>query len=166
MHQNHRGYSMPVWTSENCFKSLSSTCSESHPETYNSNILLRDSFTVSNANRTPKQSQYQIGKAFVYTHPMLGDAAGTKGTRCVLLLPHCRSWGSGRWMSTCTAKTRHNPPTIQKYIPNNVQRNDPSSSKGGVMGGSLDWFLLSVCSELLLDVGNEHGRTACSRGLK
>jgi hypothetical protein len=25
--------------------------------------------------------------------------------------------------------------------------------------------LLSVCSELLLDVGDEHGRTACSRGL-
>jgi hypothetical protein len=30
-----------------------------------------------------KQSQYQIGKA-LSTHPMIGNAAGTKGTRCVL----------------------------------------------------------------------------------
>jgi hypothetical protein len=89
-----------------------------------------------------------------------------KGTRCFSLLPHRRSWGSGRWMCTCTTNSRHNPPTIQRYIPNNVQRNDSSSSEDGVMGGSLDWFLLSVCSELLLNVGNEHGRKACSRGLK
>jgi hypothetical protein len=34
--------------------------------------------------------------------------------------------------------SRHNPPTIQRYIPNNVQRNDSSSSEDGVMGGSLD----------------------------
>jgi hypothetical protein len=60
-------------------------------------------------------------------------------------------------MCTCIAISRHNPPTIQRYIPNNVQRNDSSSSEDGVMGGSLDWFLLLVYSELLLDVGNEDG---------
>jgi hypothetical protein len=78
-----------------------------------------------------------------------------KGTRHFSLLPHRSSWGSGRWMCTCTANSRHNPPTIQNYIPNNVQRNDSSSSEDGVMGGSLDWFLLSVCSELLRDVGDD-----------
>jgi hypothetical protein len=46
---------------------------------------------------------------------------------------------------------------IQRYIPNNVQRKDSSSYEDGVMGGSLDGFLLSVYSELLLDVGNEDG---------
>jgi hypothetical protein len=30
------------------------------------------------------------------------------------------------------------------------------------MGGSLAGILLSVYSELLLDVGDEHGRTVCS----
>jgi hypothetical protein len=58
-------------------------------------------------------------------------------------------------MCTCIANSRHNPPTIQRYIPNNVQQKDSSSSEDGVMGVSLDWFLLSVHSELLLDVGNE-----------
>jgi hypothetical protein len=60
-------------------------------------------------------------------------------------------------MCACTANSRHNPPTIQRYIPNSVQRNDLSSSEDGVVGGSLDCFLLSVYSELLLDVGNEDG---------
>jgi hypothetical protein len=60
-------------------------------------------------------------------------------------------------MCTCTANSRHNPPTIQRYIPNNVQQNDSSSSEDGVMGGRLDGSLLSVYSELLLDVGNEDG---------
>jgi hypothetical protein len=41
-------------------------------------------------------------------------------------------------MCTGTANSRHNPPTIQRYIPNNVQRNDSSSSDDGVIGGSLD----------------------------
>jgi hypothetical protein len=89
--------------------------------------------------------------------PWSGMQMEQKGTRCVLLLPHRRSWGSGRWMCTCTANSRHNPPTIQRYIPNNVQRKDSSSSEDGVMGGNLGWFLLSVYFELLLDVGNEHG---------
>jgi hypothetical protein len=87
--------------------------------------------------------------------PWLGNADGTKGTRCFSLLPHHRSWGSGRWMCTGTANSRHNPPTIQRYIPNNVQRHDSISSEDGVMGGSLDWFLLSVYFELLFDVGDD-----------
>jgi hypothetical protein len=78
------------------------------------------------------------------------------------LLPHRRSWGSGRWMCTCTANSRQNPPTIQRYIPINVQRNDSSSSEDGVMGGSLAWILFSVYSELHLDIGDEDRRTACS----
>jgi hypothetical protein len=60
-------------------------------------------------------------------------------------------------MCTCTAKSRHNPPTIQRYIPNNVQRNDSSSSEDGVRVAAWIEFLLSVYSELLLDVGNEDG---------
>jgi hypothetical protein len=85
-----------------------------------------------------------------------------KGIRYVPLLPHRRSWGSGRWMCTCTANSRHNPPAIQRYIPNNVQRHDSNSSEDRVMGGSLAWVLLPAYSELLLDVGDEDGGTACS----
>jgi hypothetical protein len=117
---------------------------------------LRDLFTVSDANRTFKS--YNLNSAKPSPHiSWLRNAYGTKGTRCFSLLPHRRSWGSGRWMCTCTAKSRHNPRTIQSYIPNIVQRNDSSSSQDEVMDGSLDWFLLSVYSELLLDVGNEDG---------
>jgi hypothetical protein len=65
-------------------------------------------------------------------------------------------------MYTCTANSKHILPTIHRYIPINVQRNDSSSCEDGVMGGSLAWVLLSVYSELLLNVGGEDGRTACS----
>jgi hypothetical protein len=117
---------------------------------------LRDLFTVSDANRTSKSHNIKLVKLWLHT-PWSGMQLEQKGTRCVLLLPHRHSWGSGRWMCTCIANSRHNPPTIQRYIPNNVQRNDSSSSEDGVMGGNLDWFLLSVCPELLLDFGNEDG---------
>jgi hypothetical protein len=65
-------------------------------------------------------------------------------------------------MCTCTDNNKQIPPTIQRYIPIIVQRNDSSSSEDGVMGGSLAWILLSVYSELLLDVRDEDGGTTCS----
>jgi hypothetical protein len=34
-------------------------------------------------------------------------------------------------MCTCTANSGHIPPTIQRYIPINVQRNDSISSEDG-----------------------------------
>jgi hypothetical protein len=105
--------------------------------------------------------KYQFCKA-PFTRPTVKNLDGTKGTRCAPLLPHCRSWGSGRWMCTCTANSGHNPPTIQRYIPINVQQNDSNSSEDGVMGGSLAWVLLSDYSELLLNSGDEDRRTACS----
>jgi hypothetical protein len=50
------------------------------------------------------------------------------------LLPHRRSWGSGRSMCTWTANSIQIPPAIQRYIPINVQRNDSNSSEDWVMG--------------------------------
>jgi hypothetical protein len=79
--------------------------------------------------------------------PWSGMQLEQKGTRCVLLLPHRCSWGSGRWMCTCTTNSRHNPPTIQRYIPNNVQRNDSSSSEdGGMVAAWIDFCFQSALS--------------------
>jgi hypothetical protein len=122
---------------------------------------LRDSFTVSDANRTLTVASIKSVKLCLHV-PISGIQMEQKGTRCFSLLPHRRSWGSGRWMCTCTANGRHIPPTIQRYIPINGQRKDSNSSEDGVMGGSLAWVLLPVYSEFLFDVGDKDGRTARS----
>jgi hypothetical protein len=109
----------------------------------------------------PNSHKYQLGRA-LSTHPLIRNSDGTKGTRCFSLLPHRRSWGSGRWMCTCTANSRHNPPTIQRYIPINIQRNDSSSSIDRVwVAAWLEFFFRSTLS-FFFDVGDEDGRTACS----
>jgi hypothetical protein len=117
---------------------------------------LRDSFTVTMPTGHPNSHNINLVKLCLHI-PWSGIQMEPKRYKCVLLLPHRRSWGSRWWMCTCTANSRHNPHTIQRYIPIIVQRNDSTSSDDGVMGGSLDWFLLSIYSELHLDVGNEYG---------
>jgi hypothetical protein len=67
-----------------------------------------------------------------------------QGRKVRSLLPHRRSWGSGRWRCTWTANSRQIPPMIQRYIPINVQRSDSSSPEDWVMGVSLAWVLLPV----------------------
>jgi hypothetical protein len=57
-------------------------------------------------------------------------------------LPHCRSWGSGRWMCTWTANSRQIPPVMQRYIPTSVQWSDSNTSKNWVIGGSVAQVLL------------------------
>jgi hypothetical protein len=66
------------------------------------------------------------------------------GSMVCSLLPHRRSWGSGRWRCTWTTNSRQIPPTIQRYIPINVQQKDSNSSEDWVMGVSLAWVLLQV----------------------
>jgi hypothetical protein len=85
-----------------------------------------------------------------------------QGCKVCSLLPHRCSWGSVRWRCTWTANSRQIPPTIQRYIPINVNEATRVLPKTkSWVSARLESFFRST-SELLLDVVDEDGGTTCS----
>jgi hypothetical protein len=142
-------------------KSLISTCSESHPENSQCGHALRNSFTVSNVTRTPKTVS-SINFIKFWLHAPKVELQMEQGCKVRSLLPHRRSWGSGRWMCTWIANSRQIPPATQRYIHTSVQWSDSRSSEDGVMGVSLAWVLLPIYFRASSYVVAEDGGAACS----
>jgi hypothetical protein len=94
--------------------------------------------------RTGHQNSHSINLIKLYLHVPRSGIQMEQRYKVRSLLPHRRSWGSGRWRCTWTANSKQIPPMIQRYIPTNVQRNDSNSSVGWVMHVSLAWVLLPV----------------------
>jgi hypothetical protein len=102
---------------------------------------LRNSFPACNANRTSTVTSINFTKLWLQF--LILEFQMEQGCKVRPSLPHCHSWGSGRWMCPCTANSRQILPTIQRYIPTSVQWNDSNSSKDWVMGYRLGLSLAS-----------------------